>query len=143
MKNEIQREKWFCIVVVLIIVLASAGFFGSLINDFDSPVGYWIMMAIHAVVIVVIVWFMARNYILVDDSNVKVCFGPTNSVVEIASIVSMKKVFNVVASSGASAHRIEITFKKGNERKLIYISPKDQDGFIETVSGKNPDIKVF
>ncbi|MCH5341416.1 MAG: PH domain-containing protein [Acetatifactor sp.] len=130
---------WF----LLVFVLGCAGYFWSIKGGFDSQIGFWGIIIMHAAVVAVIIWFMVRNYITVTDTEIRVSLGMTNLVVEIASVISMKKVFNLVASSGASAQRIEIAYWKDSNRKIVYISPVDQDGFIDAVCGKKPEIRVY
>ncbi len=48
-----------------------------------------------------------------------------------------------VASSGASTRRIKIIFIKDKFKKEIYISPKDEDKFMQIVCDYNQDVKIY
>ncbi len=129
--------------VTSILFLASTLFFISQKSIFDSPVGYRVLVITFGLSTVFLLSFVVRNYIVVSDSQIKVCLGPTTTVLEITSIVSMKKVTNYVASSGASTRRIEIIFIRDNFRKEIYVSPKDEDRFMQIVCEYNQDVKIY
>ena len=115
---------WFTLVLVvtlgagMLILLGSAG---------DS-VAFGAMLVVFALITIIIAWIMIRNCIYVENGEIK---------------VSMKKVVNAVASSGTSLDRIEIAFMKDNKRNLIYVSPKDKDGFIKAVLDFKPEIKIY
>lgn len=139
---KFKGKNGFIMWFTLALVLGFAVWFWSIKSGFDSQSGFWGLMIIFAAVAAVIIWFMVRNYITVTDTEIRVSFGMTNAVVEIASVVSMKKIYNLVASSGASVQRIEIVYWKDGKHKVMYISPADRDGFINVVCGKNPEIRV-
>ena len=130
---------WFTLVLVvtlgagMLILLGSAG----------NSVAFGAMLVVFALITIIIAWIMIRNCIYVENGEIKVCLGMTTSVVAISSIISMKKVVNAVASSGTSLDRIEIAFMKDNKRNLIYVSPKDKDGFIKAVRDFKPEIKIY
>ncbi len=84
---------------------------------------------------------MARNHVTVTE--IRVALGPTNTSVALRDVVSMKKVVNFVAASGASAKRIKLVYMKNGAREVLYLSPADRDGFIRAVLEKNPDITVY
>ncbi len=123
-----------------ILLLVSTLFVISQRSIFDSPVGYWVLVIILGFSTISLLSFVARNYIVVSDSQIKVCLGPTTTILQMMSIVSMKKVTNFVASSGASTKRIEIIFMRDNFRRIIYISPKDEERFMQIVCKYNQDV---
>lgn len=128
--------------LTLLLVLGVAGWFWTLKSEFGSPVMFWCFMVLYALIAAVIASFLARNTVAVTESEIVVCLGPTNTSVEIASVVSMKKTASFLASSGASAKRVEIVYRKNGGQRLLYVSPVDRDGFIRAVKEKNPEIKV-
>lgn len=125
-----------------VLFLASTIFFVSQKGVFDSLGGYWALVIIFGLSTAFVFSFMVRNYVVVSDREIKICLGFTTTILEIASIVSMKKVTNVVASSAASAKRIEIVFIKDNLERNIYISLKDNDKFMRMVCEYNENVKV-
>lgn len=128
--------------LTLVFVLGCAACFVSQKNGFDSQAVFWILIVIYAAISIILVLFMVRNYIIVTDDEIKICLGFSTTALKTASIVSMRKVINFVASGGASAKRIEVIFTRDGDRNLIYISPKEADSFIELVCGYNQNIKV-
>lgn len=129
--------------LTLLLILCAAVWFWTLKREFESPLIFWCFMGLYALIAAVIVSFLARNTVAVTESEIKVSLGPTNTTVDIASVVSMKKTVSFLASSGASAKRVEIVYRKNGGQRLLYVSPADRDGFIRAVREKNPEIKVY
>lgn len=92
--------------VTSVLFLASTIFFVNQKSIFDSPGSYWVLVIVFGLSTVFLLSFVVRNYIVVSDREIKICLGPITTILDMASIVSMKKVTNFVASSGASAKRI-------------------------------------
>lgn len=92
--------------VTSVLFLASTIFFVSQKSIFDSPGSYWVLVIVFGLSTVFLLSFVVRNYIVVSDREIKICLGPITTILDMASIVSMKKVTNFVGSSGASARRI-------------------------------------
>jgi len=146
MEVSIMRFNSRCGVVMWVtslLLLAVTVFFITQYSMFDSLVGYLALVLIMAVSTILTFTFVLRNYIIVTENQVKVCFGITTSVIDIPAIFSLKKVTSAVASSSASLRRIEIKFNKNNSKREIYVSPKDEDNFIQTVCSYNQNVKVF
>lgn len=129
--------------LALLLDFGIAGWFWTLKGEFETPLIFWCFMALYALIAAVIVSFMSRNTVTVTESEIRVSLGPTNAWVDIASVVSMKKAVSFLASSGASAKRVEIVYRKKGGQRLLYVSPADRDGFIRAVKEKNPEIKVY
>lgn len=129
--------------LTLLLDLGIAGWFWSLKGEFDSPLIFRCFMALYALIAALIISFLARNAVTVTENKIVVRFGPTNTSVNIASVVSMKKAVSFLASSGASAKRVEIVYRKNGGQRLLYVSPVDRDGFIRAVMEKNPEVKVY
>ena len=126
----------WCTVMAL---LAGTVAFATMFNEFDSIGSYLSVLIILAASTTVTVAFVSRNYLFVTEQEIKVCFGMTTTVLKMASVKSLKKVTNLTASASASAKRIEIQYVGG----IIYVSPKDEDKFIQTVCSYNPKVKVY
>ncbi len=86
--------------------------------------------------------FILRNYIMVSDDTITVCFGFTTSTIPIDSVTSMKKTTSCIASSSASIKRIEVAYNYKNCGRVIFISPKEEDAFISQVRIHNSNIKI-
>ncbi len=131
------------IIWVTSILLLAGAFFAALqYNEFDSFGGYLTMVIIMGAAALLTFSFILRNYIMVSEQTITVCFGMTTSRIPVASVVSLKKTKSIIASSSASVKRIEVAFIYRNCRREIFISPKDEDGFLKQVCSYNPNIKV-
>ncbi len=129
--------------LTLLLVLGFAVWFWTLRAEFESAAAFWALMVIFAAIAALIVSFLARNHITVTDTHITAALGPTRAVVEIASIVSMKKVTSLLASSAASSQRVEILYRRRGAPHLLYVSPQDRDAFIAAVLTKNPNIQIY
>lgn len=122
--------------VTAIAMLVGTVAFTTTYNEFDSIVSYLLIFFILAAATAMTTSFAIRNYLLVTEQEIKVCFGMTTTVLKMESIISLKKVVNLTASASSSAKRIEIRYDGG----VIFVSPKDEDKFIQTVCAFNPKV---
>lgn len=128
---------WITTLALLVVTIA----FATMYNEFEHIGSYLLILIIMAASTVMTASFIARNYLLVTDQTIKVCFGMTTTVLDTASVKSLKKVKNLIASASASSKRIEIQY--AGEAGIIYVSPKDEDKFIQTVCSNNPAVRVY
>jgi hypothetical protein len=83
------------------------------------------------------IWFGTNYEIL--DGTLKVQCGPFKSIIPIKDIKSIKKTNNPLSSAALSLDRLDIRYGRSG---MILISPKDRDGFIETVTRENGNIEI-
>ncbi len=127
--------------ITALALLAGTAASAAAYKEFDGIAGYLLIVTVMAGSAAMTASFVLRNYLLVTEQTITVCFGMTTTVLEISSVTSLKKVTNLIASSSASAKRIEIQYVSGVEKKIIYVSPRDEDTFIQTVRSYNPKIQ--
>ncbi len=128
---------WITTLALLVVTIA----FATMYNEFEHIGSYLLILIIMSASTVMTASFIARNYLLVTDQTIKVCFGMTTTVLDTASVKSLKKVKNLIASASSSSKRIEIQY--AGETGIIYVSPKDEDKFIQTVCSNNPAVRVY
>lgn len=133
---KMKARRGIFIVVTAIALLAGTAAFATTYNEFDGIGSYLLILIILAASTAMTASFVIRNYLLVTEQEIKVCFGMTTTVLKMESIISLKKVVNLTASASASAKRIEICYAGG----VIFVSPKDEDKFIQTVCAFNPKV---
>ena len=126
----------WCIVIAL---FAGTAAFAATFKEFDSIGGYLLVLIILAASTALTASFVVRNYLFVTEQEIRVCFGMTTTVLKMASISSLKKVTTLTASASASVKRIEIRYDGG----IIYVSPKDEDKFIQTVCSYHPELRYI
>ncbi len=124
--------------ILALALLAGTAAFAAKYDEFDSIGGYLLILVVMAGSAAATVSFILRNYLLVTEQTITVCFGMTTTVLETEAVTSLKRVTNWMASASASAKRIEIRAKG----KVLYVSPKDEDAFIQAVCSYNPKVKV-
>ena len=139
-KNEIKFEARSGIVIWLttLAIFAFTIAFATMYNEFDSVGSYLLILIILIVSGVMTASFIIRNYILVTEKTITICFGMTTTILNIESLISLKKMTSFIASASASTKRIEIQYSGG----VIYVSPKDEEKFIQTVCFYNPNVKI-
>lgn len=140
---KMKARSGIIIWITALALLAATVAIAAMYNDFDGIGGYLMIVIIMAASTIMTASFILRNYLIVTEQSIKVCFGMTTTVLEVASLKSLKKVKNLTASASACVRRIEVQYVSGGENRLIYISPKDEAAFIQTVCSYNPNIKVF
>lgn len=126
--------------ITSLLLLAATVFLVFQRGAFDSPAGYWILLVVMLAVTLLTWGFILRNHILVTEKEVRVCFGVTTTVLETASVVSLKRKRGILASASASSRRIEVRYRQGNCIGFLYISPKEEEKFIQAVRGFQPDV---
>lgn len=140
---KMKAKSGIIIWVTTLVLLAATVAIAVMYNDFDGIASYLLVLIIMAASTIMTASFIMRNYLIVNEQTIKVCFGMTTTVLEIASVTSLKKVISLTASASASVKRIEIQYAGGGEKKHIYVSPKDEAAFIQAVGSANPKVKVL
>lgn len=79
-----------------------------------------------------------RNYVIVTDDSVTVCFGFMKDSVRTADITEVRTTHDIIASTAASLDRISI---KGRRNELM-CAVKDKKGFFEEIKRKNKNIII-
>ncbi|MCF8242596.1 MAG: PH domain-containing protein [Melioribacteraceae bacterium] len=82
-------------------------------------------------------WIEFGTYYIISGNNLIIRSGPMKYTIEIDSITSITRKTDVLASPALSIKRLLIKHKKSYTG--IYISPLDEDKFIESI---NPDFRL-
>lgn len=123
---------WLTTFVLLFVTIM----FSTMYSQFSGIVSYLLILIIMLISTLLCASFIVRNYLIVTEKTITICFGITTTILDIASLTSLKKVTNFMASASSSIKRIEIQYDGG----IIYVSPKDEDKFIDLVCSYNPKI---
>lgn len=137
---KMKAKSGIIIWVTTLALLAGTVVFAATYNEFNRIGSYLLILLILAASTAMAASFILRNYLIVTEQTITVCFGMTTTVLETVSVTSLKKVRNMTASSSASTRRIEIQYANG--ANVIYVSPKDEETFIQTVCSYNPKVTV-
>jgi len=134
-----SAKSWFVAFViwgaVLLIIFA-----GMLAIQEGGP-EQW-MLIILALVAGIIIWSWFATYYKIDDNELRYRSGPINGKIPvnvIRAIIKNKTQFSGLKPALGSNGCV-VEYEKYNE---IYLSPKDQDGFIAELLKINPAIKVI
>ena len=135
---KIKARTGIIIWITAVALLAGTVAIAAMYNEFDGIGSYLTILLIMMAATAATVSFVLRNYIIVTEQMIKVCFGMTTTVLETSSVMSLKKVTNLMASASTSAKRIEVRYAGG----IIYVSPKDEEVFIRAICSYNAKVKV-
>ena len=91
----------------------------------------------------IILLFSGMRYVILDNKlYVKILWCISIEKVDISSIISAERSYNILSSPAASLKRLRIGFKKGKRCQYLLISPVKEMEFIEELKAVNPDINV-
>ena len=121
-------DLWLLVIVALVVII-SLGVSVRLVLQ-RSPAGYLRVIGMLAVGIGLPLWFLYTTQYLVEDEILKIQSGPLKWTIPITSISQVVETTNPRSSPALSLRRLEITY---GESKIIMVSPKDHDGFLEAI----------
>ena len=121
-------DLWLLVIVALVVII-SLGVSVRLVLQ-RSPAGYLRVIGMLAVGIGLPLWFFYSTQYLVEDEVLKIQSGPFKWTIPITSISQVVETTNPRSSPALSLRRLEITY---GESKIIMVSPKDHDGFLEAI----------
>ena len=121
-------DLWLLVIVALVVII-SLGVSVRLVLQ-RSPAGYLRVIGMLAVGIGLPFWFFYTTQYLVEDEILKIKSGPFKWTIPITSISQVVETTNPRSSPALSLRRLEITY---GESKIIMVSPKDHDGFLEAI----------
>lgn len=85
---------------------------------------------------VVFLPIVLRNYVMVEENLVTICFGLGKDYIKISDIVEVYQTHNPIASSAASLDRIVI---KGRRSEMM-CSVREKERLFEELKKRNPEI---
>lgn len=84
-------------------------------------------------------WLWAGTEYYISERILKIKSGPFAEDIPIKDILSIRSTRNAISSPALSLDRLQIRYAYG---KVVLISPKDKERFIEEILKKNSDIAV-
>ena len=126
------------VLLILFILLTVLPIF-ILPIKYGSSKGVWILSA--SLLFAIFVFSGLRYIISGDKLLVKMCSIPYGSI-DIKSIISVKRSYNLLSSPASSLKRLCFKFIKNGKTSWILISPVREQEFIEALKSVNPQIRV-
>lgn len=105
----------------------------------DSPIAPYIV-SVAIVDIVVFICFFGIKYVIDGDVLKVYSFWGIHEDIPISSIKKIEKSRNPLSSPAASLDRLAVHY---NKYDVVYISPRNQDDFLEEIGGINKDIVMI
>ena len=131
MKFKGKVAAWFW----LIIIAVNAVCIYELLFDPDNVPILLFSLALCDIIFIPIV---VRNYVVIEEENLKLFFGFGKDSMRIADIVEIKGSYCPISSSAASLDRLFIMGK----RQEMVIALKDKAGFVREMQKRNYRIQV-
>lgn len=131
MKFKGKVAIWFW----LIIIVVNAVCIYELLFDPDNVLLLFGSLALSDIIFIPIV---VRNYVVIEEENLKLFFGFGKDSMRIADIVEVKGSYCPIASSAASLDRL---FIKGKRQEMV-IAVKDKVAFVAELKLRNSGIRV-
>ncbi len=122
-----------------------AGWFWAIVVGGNALAGYELIFSrdnIAALLLgivtlnVVFLPILLRNYVLVEENLVTICFGLIKDYIKISDIVEVYQTHNPIASSAASLDRVVI---KGRRSEMM-CSVREKERLFEELKKRNPAI---
>lgn len=130
MKFESKKDLWLGLLIWIPMIVGTV----ATIIDGDGVV---ISIMVLSLILITVIWFGTGYYIMSDTLEIKV--GPFSSKIDIKEIKSIEDSRNPISSLALSLDRIKIVY--GNSR-VVLISPKEKELFIEELLKINENIKI-
>ena len=105
---------------------------------------YYDLISLAAMMLlnVLIVWILVDSYVELEESAVKIKFGPIRQRIHYVDIKSLERVKNLWSSMALSVDRIAIKTKNNAFfTGITYISVKDNDALFETLKSLCPNLQ--
>ncbi len=141
MKFDSKKDLLFCTVILGInAFLIGIAIFAILMGDVGKD-GYWAMILIFAVVVLLFWLFFGTDYELSKEHGLKYRSGPFRGKIAVDRITEIVKGKTLwVGFRPATARKgLIVKYDRYNE---IYISPKTNETFIEKILELNGKIKI-
>ena len=104
-----------------------------------SPVSLAGLIIVGSLVLFLVYLFINTSYTIKDETLYVKCGFLYKAQISIKSITKITETTNILSSPATSIDRLEIIYNKFDS---VQISPKDKDGFIQTVQMMNPSVEV-
>ena len=123
-----SRIDWWLAAILLV----PTGFIlYELVKELLAGVISWPLIGTSVLLVAIIVPLANVKYVLYEDYLKVSCSYFGTDRIRYEDMVSAKKTFNPLSSAALSVRRIQIDYVEGGARKMVLISPKDRDAFIE------------
>ena len=129
-EGDIYRSRidWWLAAIILV---PTAFLLYEVVKELLKGTVNWPMIGSFLLLVVIIVPLANIKYVLYGDYLKVSCSYFGTERIRYEDIVSAKKTYNPISSAALSVRRIQIDYVENGARKMVLISPKNRDGFIE------------
>lgn len=132
MKFKGKTAAWFWFIMIAV----NAVCLYELLFDPDT-----VLILLFSLILcdIIFIPIAVRNYVIIEEENLKLFFGFGKDSMRIADIVEIKGSHCPISSSAASLDRL---FIKGKRREMV-IAVKDKTALTAELKRRNPAIRVY
>lgn len=123
-KSKIDKPILFCLILSIVACLLGV----SVMLKIGGGVNYAIAIFMLAFGVGFPLWIMLLTKYIITDETLQIISGPFGWNIPMDSILSVTQTQSAITSPALSFDRLEIKY---GEEKIILISPKDQQQFIQ------------
>ena len=139
MKFRSKIDLLFLVTTLLLIALVAFPVF-----FLEKTVFFWIYLAFAILMTCWFIMFSFFNSYKFEDEYLLISSGPIKLKLNYSLILNVKEVQNLRMSFASSYKRLEVSFGANRDSawNRVYISPVNQDEFLEELKKRCPDIKI-
>ncbi|WP_087971464.1 PH domain-containing protein [Oceanobacillus rekensis] len=125
-----KKDKW---LTILIWTVALLGMMTPLLKGQLAAAGIMLLLGL------ILLWFWFKTGYKIENDKIRIYYGPIRQTVKINEIKVIVKSKSPLTSPALSMDRIQIRCGKYD---VTSISPEDQQRFLDTLTGLNPEISL-
>jgi membrane protein YdbS with pleckstrin-like domain len=129
-------DGWLVALMAVPVGISVAATTAALLAHPPLPAGL-IAVGVEALVLGLILWTFRSTLYQVTDRELIVRSGPFRWTIPISDVESVRPSRSPLSSPALSLDRLEIRYAGG---RMLMISPKDREGFLETLVSRSRDL---
>ncbi|MCE7531301.1 PH domain-containing protein [Acinetobacter nosocomialis] len=138
MKFRSKIDWWLLLIFV---VITANIIFKTYQEVHHSSIGTNFSHLIIYSLVIVVIWFpIFSTYYVVENSTLVIKSLVFRWKINIDDIIQIEPTYNPLSSTALSLDRLKISYMKNGRIAKVMISPKDKEGFLNTLR-KNPNAK--
>lgn len=138
-----KRDRWLTIVMAATLILVALAMVPMIAAAAARASASHLIGIVVAVLTLALAGsVLAATKYVVDGDRLEIRSGPFRWNVAIAEIVRVSKTDDPSSAPALSLDRLSIEYRRGEARREILVSPRDQEGFVRLITTLNPRIET-
>ncbi|WP_066713364.1 PH domain-containing protein [Clostridium sp. Marseille-P299] len=137
MKFQGKNGAWWYLVMIFFNAMFITAMFSP--DKTGGRAGLFIAILLWVICDIFMFHITFKNYILLEEEELIIFFGPVKQRIKYREIVSLKPTHNPLSSLAVSLDRLMIQWRRGS----VFVAVKEKQVFIDQLCLKNPEIHVI